>query len=161
MMTAYIVHAAPAPHAPGRATTGWDLRVEGHEGDEGGSGGAEASAHVRSLAKVPERARALVAALLEADGAQADGRAAPLHADEGDPGPAEPADVTIVLDLRGLDEQARESRRQAAEAAEALERASRRTREIARSLQAMGLSVTDIGVVLGVSQARASQLLSA
>jgi hypothetical protein len=111
---------------------GWQLRVEGIDG----------SAHARSLAAARARVRGFLASL---PGDRA------IAASDGE--------IDLVLDLDGLDVEARASRRAAQRAAEDLEAASRRTREIARALRARGLSVTDTAAVLGVSQARASQLL--
>ncbi len=135
-MNICTVHASPVPPSSS-APKGWDLRIDD----------VEAHVHVRSLAKVPAQARAFAASVSS-------------HEDR-DTRDRDGIQVNIVLEgLDGLDQQARESRRAAQEAAEALEAASRRTREIARALRDKGLSVTDTAVVLGVSQARASQLLN-
>lgn len=72
----------------------------------------------------------------------------------------EGAEMRVVVELGGLEEQVNEVRAQVAAAAEAQVRAGARARETARALRAAGISVSDAAVIMGVSRGRVSQLLA-
>ncbi len=69
--------------------------------------------------------------------------------------------VSIQPDLGGLERLALEARERTEQAQREARLAATESRRIARRLRKAGLSIGDTGVVMGVSKARASQLVSA
>ena len=70
------------------------------------------------------------------------------------------ADVSVTVDLDGLDREVADARRQVADAAKAQEAAALASRAAARHLRDRGLSVSDSAYVMGVSRGRVSQLVN-
>jgi len=68
--------------------------------------------------------------------------------------------VTLSLDLGGLETAAVQAREASDEAEARRSEAARAIRKVARDLRTSGLSVTDIATILGVSRGRVSQYLS-
>jgi DNA-directed RNA polymerase specialized sigma24 family protein len=69
--------------------------------------------------------------------------------------------IDIAPDLGGLERAVIAARHEVQEAASAQARAAEHSRQVARQLRDLGLSVTDTAAVLGVSRGRVSQLTSA
>jgi hypothetical protein len=67
--------------------------------------------------------------------------------------------VEIRPDLGGLEDKAAAVREQIERTQRENQEAAAASRNLARECRAAGLSVTDIGIILGVSRGRASQLL--
>lgn len=95
---------------------------------------------VRSLARAEQQARDYLETLLDIDTSD--------------------AEVMVVPELGGLEEQVRAAREHTRAAEAAQRAAAQEAREVARRLRAEGLSVTDTATVLGVSRGRVSQLAS-
>lgn len=74
--------------------------------------------------------------------------------------PADDADVILTLDVDDLGDRAAAARALTAEATAKQAEAAAATRAVVRDLRSAGLSVSDIGTVLGVSRGRVSQLLA-
>lgn len=70
------------------------------------------------------------------------------------------AQIDMVLELGGLDKEAREARAATIRAAEAQREAAARTRAVARRLRERGVKTADAAELLGVSRGRVSQLLA-
>lgn len=68
-------------------------------------------------------------------------------------------DVLIEPDLGGLEIKARQAREHTEHAQREARQAASEARQIARRLRKSGLSIEDTGRVLGVSKARAAQLI--
>lgn len=69
------------------------------------------------------------------------------------------AEVTLDVDLDGLDRDVADARRRVVEAQLAQEEAGAASRAVARRLREMGLSVSDAAFVMRVSRGRISQLV--
>ena len=69
------------------------------------------------------------------------------------------ADLDIVIDLDGLEDEVRATKERTAAAARATREAADAARAIAAELRDKGLSVADTAAVLGVSKGRVSQLV--
>lgn len=69
------------------------------------------------------------------------------------------AEVTLDVDLDGLDRDVADARRRVVEAQLAQEEGGAASRAVARRLREMGLSVSDAAFVMRVSRGRISQLL--
>jgi hypothetical protein len=67
--------------------------------------------------------------------------------------------VSIVPDLGGLERKAQEARAHTEQAQREARLAATESRQIARQLRKSGLSIGDTGLVMGISKARAAQLL--
>lgn len=68
------------------------------------------------------------------------------------------SEVTIIVDLDGLEKEVAESRREVADAAKAQVAAAEHSRLVASKLRQRGLSINDTAKVMGVSRGRVSQL---
>jgi hypothetical protein len=66
--------------------------------------------------------------------------------------------VDVRIDLGGLEDEARSARDLAARAAEVRSEAAAATRAVTAKLRSAGLSLADVGTILGVSRSRAAQL---
>ena len=68
------------------------------------------------------------------------------------------AHIEIEYDLGGIEEEVVEVKEQTTKAAESQRDAARHLRQVTAMLRDMGLSVTDVATLLGVSRGRISQL---